>query len=84
MDFSSQDALDAAQRIVRTPRMLVGASAPPAPSPPPAPRPAATVRTLGPDDPPPFDRTRPSVLSVLGRLLAVIVVLALLALAFRA
>lgn len=83
MDFSSQDALAAAQRIIRTPRMLVGAPPPPvhAPSPAPAPRPAATIRTLGPTDPPPFDRTHPSPFAVLVRPLAVVAILALLALA---
>ena len=85
MDFTSQDAIDAAQRLLLPPRMLVGAPAPTAspPAPEPVHRPPATVRTVRPDDPPPLDRTHPSLLAVLVRPLAVLAILALLALSIR-
>jgi hypothetical protein len=84
VDFTSQDAIDAAQCILRSPRMLVGAPMPPAqaPSPVPVPRALATVRTLGPDDPPPFDRVfRPhfSARATLALALTIIFVLPIVA-----
>jgi hypothetical protein len=56
MEFSPQEALEAAERIIRPARTLVGARPPAAPVHFPKPVAAGVVRTLGPGDPPPFDR----------------------------
>jgi hypothetical protein len=79
MDFTPQDAIASALRIVRTPRVPAGAPAPPAQAPPPAP--AVTIRTVGPADPPPFDR---KIVSPFRRVLPVAVVLAIAAIVYLA
>lgn len=56
MEFSPQEALEAAERIIRPARTLVGARPPAAPAQLPKPPSSGVVRTLGPGDPPPFDR----------------------------
>jgi hypothetical protein len=79
MDFSPKDALDAAQRLLRSPGALVGAAAPKAQAPSrDVVRPAATIRTLGPTDPPPFDRKSPSLFERVARPLLVLAILALI------
>jgi hypothetical protein len=85
MQFTSQDALDAAERIVQTPRMLVDAPAPPAHAPSPAPdsKLTATGSTLAPGDPSAFGRSHSSPLALLTRLAALIAALALFALSIR-
>jgi hypothetical protein len=79
MDFTPGDAIAAAQRILHSPGALVGAAAPTAQAPSRAVvRPAATIRTLGPTDPPPFDRTYPSLFARVARPLLVLAILALI------
>jgi hypothetical protein len=59
MEFGPKEAIDAAERLIRPSRSLVGGGAPAPPSgPAPLPKPPSSglVRTLGPGDPPPFDR----------------------------
>lgn len=59
MEFGPEEAIDAAARLIRPSRSIVGGGAPAAPSAPaPLPNPPSSglVRTLGPGDPPPFDR----------------------------
>ena len=79
MDFTPQDAIESALRIVRVPRVSVGAPAPPAQAPTRAP--AVTIRTLGPADPPPFDR---KIVSPFHRVLSVALVLAIAAIVYLA
>ena len=81
MDFSPQDALDAAQRLLHSPGALVGATSAKPHEPVCAIMPAATIRTLGPADPPPFDRTVPS---LSGRVLRALIVGAIVALIIAA
>ena len=57
MKPSPRAAVAAAEAIVRRNRAPVCVPAPPVPEPAPA---AGTVRPLGPQDPPPFDRVRPA------------------------
>jgi len=76
MKPSPRAAVAAAEAIVRRNRAPVCVPAPPVPEAPPA---AGTVRMLGPQDPPPFDRVHPAPLWV--RAWPVLLVIVLFALA---
>jgi len=82
MEFGPEDAISAAERLIRPPAVVAGARAPEGWAPLPKPPSSGLVRTLGPADPPPFDRvTRPrfSVRALLALALVLVLVLPIVA-----
>jgi hypothetical protein len=82
MEFGPDDVIRAAERLIRPSAVAAGTYTPTVPAALPKPPSSGLVRTLGPDDPPPFDRViRPrfSARTILALALVIIFVLPIVA-----